>query len=84
MAEVEDDFLESSYPADFNLVLKPGAQVMFIKNDPQHCFYNGMIGEVRTIIGDQITVRSKDTDEEFALEKAEWTLERPLNPIATV
>ncbi len=72
-AEVEDDFPESSYPADFNLVLKPGAQVMFIKNDPQHRFYNGMIGEVRTIIGDKITVRSKDTDEEFELEKAEWT-----------
>ena len=72
-AEVEDDFPESSYPADFNLVLKPGAQVMFIKNDPQHRFYNGMIGEVRTIVGDKITVRSKDTDEEFELEKAEWT-----------
>ena len=72
-AEVEDDFPESSYPADYQLVLKPGAQIMFIKNDPQHRFYNGMIGEVRTIVGDKITVRSKDTDEEFELEKAEWT-----------
>ena len=72
-AEVEDDFPESAYPADYKLTLKPGAQVMFIKNDVQHRFYNGMIGEVRTIIGDEITVRSKDTDEEFVLEKAEWT-----------
>ena len=46
---------------------------MFIKNDPQHRFYNGMIGEVRTIIGDKITVRSKDTYQDFELEQMEWT-----------
>mgnify|MGYP002674228230 FL=1 len=76
-AEVEDDFPESSYPADFKLVLKPGAQVMFIKNDPQHRFYNGMIGEVTGFRfdeeGDRILVHSKDTDEDFELEKMEWT-----------
>ena len=72
-AEVEDNFPESSYPADYKLVLKPGAQIMFIKNDSQHRFYNGMIGEVRSIVGDEITVRSKDDDEDFVLEKAEWT-----------
>ena len=32
-----------------------------------------MIGEVRSIVGDEITVRSKDDDEDFVLEKAEWT-----------
>ena len=72
-AEVEGNFPESFYPADFKLILKPGAQVMFIKNDPQHRFYNGMIGEVRTIIGDKITVRSKDTYQDFELEQMEWT-----------
>ena len=76
-AEVEDDFPETSYPADFKLVLKPGAQVMFIKNDPQHRFYNGMIGEVTGFRfdeeGERILVHSKDTDEDFELEKMEWT-----------
>ena len=76
MAEVEDNFPESSYPADFMLTLKPGAQVMFIKNDPQHRFYNGMIGEVIGVKsdeeGDKIIVRSKDSDEQFELEKMEW------------
>lgn len=75
-AEVEDNFPESSYPADFVLTLKPGAQVMFIKNDPQHRFYNGMIGEVIGVKadeeGDKIIVRSKDSDDEFELEKMEW------------
>ena len=71
-AEVEDNFPESSYPADYKLVLKQGAQIMFVKNDVQHRFYNGMIGEVVSIDGNEIVVRSRDTDEEFELEKAEW------------
>ena len=71
-AEVEDNFPESSYPADYKLVLKQGAQIMFVKNDVQHRFYNGMIGEVVSIDGSEIVVRSRDTDEEFELEKAEW------------
>ena len=72
-AEVEDNFPETSYPADYKLVLKQGAQIMFIKNDAQHRFYNGMIGEVVRISNDEIIVRSKDTGEEFELEQMEWT-----------
>ena len=76
-ADIEGDFPETSYPADFTLTLKSGAQVMFIKNDPQHRFYNGMIGEVIGVRtdedGSKIIVRSKDSDEEFDLEKMEWT-----------
>ena len=76
-ADIEGDFPETSYPADFKLTLKPGAQVMFIKNDPQHRFYNGMIGEViggkTDENGSKIIVRSKDSGEEFELEKMEWT-----------
>ena len=76
-ADIEGDFPETSYPADFKLTLKPGAQVMFIKNDPQHRFYNGMIGEVIGVKtdenGSKIIVRSKDSGEELELEKMEWT-----------
>lgn len=72
-AEVEDDFPKSSYPADYRLVLKQGAQIMFIKNDAEKKFYNGMIGEVTYLSNDEIRVKGKDNDEEFVLEKAEWT-----------
>lgn len=72
-AEVEGVFPESSYPADFDLMLKPGAQVMFIKNDPEHRFYNGMIGEVTTICGEKVSVRSKETGDTFDLQPMEWT-----------
>ncbi len=72
-AEVEGDFPEMSYPTDYNMVLKEGAQIMFIKNDPDHRFYNGMVGEIVNIDNDDITVRSKETQEQFVLERAEWT-----------
>ena len=72
-ADVEGTFPETSYPADKQLVLKQGAQVMFIKNDPDKRFFNGMIGEVVSVDGKEIVVKGKDGDPAFNLEKAEWT-----------
>lgn len=72
-AEVEGTFPISSYPADEILVLKQGAQVMFIKNDPEKRYFNGMIGEVVSLDKDNIVVRSKNGGDTFKLEKAEWT-----------
>ena len=48
-AEVEGDFPENSYPADNVLVLKEGAQVMFIRNDSEGEYYNGKLGKVVSI-----------------------------------
>lgn len=72
-AEVEGTFPETSYPADNTLVIKEGSQVMFIKNDPDKRYYNGMIGEVTYTDRDKIRVRSKDTGETIDLEPTEWT-----------
>ena len=44
--EVTGDFPESSLPTSRELVLKPGAQVIFIKNDFDHHWVNGTIGVV--------------------------------------
>jgi len=50
-AVIEKVFPETSYPADEVLILKAGAQVMFIKNDPNSAkeYYNGKIGVVKGI-----------------------------------
>lgn len=71
-AEVEGVFPETSYPADKQLVLKQGAQVMFIKNDLEKRFFNGMIGEVVSLDSNSIVVKCKESGEAFSLEKAEW------------
>ena len=44
--EVEGDFPESSLPTAQELVLKPGAQVIFIKNDFEKRWVNGTIGTI--------------------------------------
>ena len=72
-AEIEGSFPETSFPADKRLVLKTGAQIMFIKNDSDKRFFNGMIGEVVSLCNDRIAVRGKKDDTVFYLEKAEWT-----------
>jgi len=47
-AEVDGLFSESSYPTEFHLELKLGAQVMYVKNDsnPEKRYFNGKIGKV--------------------------------------
>lgn len=44
--EIMGDFPESSLPTSQELVLKPGAQIIFIKNDFDHRWVNGTIGVV--------------------------------------
>src|SRR5690606_24045391 len=76
-AEVNGDFGhgEANYPADAELKLKVGAQVMFLRNDiamqgePPR-WVNGSIGTVTRILGD--TVRVEVDGDEFDVEPAVW------------
>lgn len=60
LADVKGLFDPTLYPTDAALTLRKGAQVMFIKNDPEKQFVNGTIGKVEEI--DQENVRVKVTD----------------------
>ena len=55
-AQIEGDFPEHSYPADEVLELKPGAQVMFIRNDSDGKYYNGKLAKVEKIAKGVVTV----------------------------
>lgn len=48
-AEVNGEFGGRAYPADEHLELKVGAQVMLLRNDPEHRWVNGSIGTVAKI-----------------------------------
>ncbi len=67
-AAVEGDFPEYAYPTLETLTLKPGAQVMFVRNDasPDKRYFNGKIGTVVKL--DQETVRVKCGGDETAIE----------------
>lgn len=51
VAEINGEFNPSAYPADDTLELKPGAQVMFLRNDPDGNWVNGTIGQVTRVEG---------------------------------
>lgn len=80
VAEVHKNFPESSYPADERLVLKEGAQVMFIKNDPNPGkeYYNGKIGTVTGVVWDDetderlIKVHCKEDDRTICVPQLTW------------
>ncbi len=77
VAEITGDFGrgENAYPADVDLQLKVGAQVMFLRNDtgwggdPPR-WVNGTIGTVTRIQGD--TVRVEVDGQEHDVEPAVW------------
>ena len=79
-AAVEDDFPENMYPAEFELNLKEGAQVMFLKNDLiQKRYYNGKIGVVKSLTKEKIVVDCDGTEIEVGKEiweNSRYTLNR--------
>jgi len=73
-AKVNNLFPEYSYPTEFDLELKIGAQVMFVKNDsaPEKRFYNGKIGTIADIDDGYIYVQCKGDDEPIEVDKEKW------------
>lgn len=59
-AEVVGEFPENSYPAEEELTLKRGTQVMFIRNDSEGNYYNGKIGRIEEISEDVVMVSDQD------------------------
>ncbi|SDC35191.1 HRDC domain-containing protein [Williamwhitmania taraxaci] len=73
-ADVKDEFPEYSYPTDFELRLKVGAQVMFVRNDSSQdkLFYNGKIGQVEDIDDEVIHVKCPGDHATIPVGKTEW------------
>jgi hypothetical protein len=73
-AEIKGTFPDYSYPTAESLVLKVGAQVMFVKNDPsgKHLYYNGRIGRVADAAANRLTVYCEGDAEAIEVEPLEW------------
>ena len=70
---IKGDFPESSLPTPMELQLKPGAQVIFIKNDKEKRWVNGTLGTVIAIDEeDGIVSVSTDEGREFDVEREVW------------
>ncbi|MFN8251133.1 MAG: helix-turn-helix domain-containing protein [Ferruginibacter sp.] len=79
-AVIEGDFPENMYPAEAALVLREGAQVMFLKNDAvAKKYFNGKIGVVLSLEKDKILVDCDGETITVALElwqNSRYTLNR--------
>ncbi|WP_346862130.1 helix-turn-helix domain-containing protein [uncultured Draconibacterium sp.] len=73
-ANIEGNFPEYSYPTESELKLKVGAQVMFVKNDPEpeKQFYNGKIGKVAKIDDETVYVKCPGEEFEIAVSPLLW------------
>ncbi|WP_018627160.1 helix-turn-helix domain-containing protein [Niabella aurantiaca] len=73
-AVITGDFKEQLYPNDPNLVLKPEAQVMFIRNDGSEAkkYYNGRLAKVVRAEEDKIIVIPEGSEAELAVEREIW------------
>lgn len=73
-AKIEGEFPETLYPADKSLILKEGAQVMFIKNDSSgsRLYYNGLIGKILSISKEKILVESEESEAPIPVTCETW------------
>jgi hypothetical protein len=72
-AHIDGEFPEHLYPCEHTLRLKPGAQVMFIRNDSQEGrYYNGKLASVKRIDGENVTVTFRDSGEDYILRREVW------------
>jgi hypothetical protein len=73
-AVITGDFPKEGYPAEEELVLKVGAQVMFIKNDSsgKKQYYNGRTARITAIDQTNIRLNFLDDDSEFEVIPESW------------
>lgn len=70
--KIKGEFPENSLPTDLELSLKEGAQVVFIKNDPDHRWVNGTVGRVSALASDMLDV-TLESGETHRLKQEIWS-----------
>jgi len=76
-AKVHGQFDQRRFPTEPLLNLKLGAQVMFVKNDPERRFVNGTIGIVSSLLPDKIEVVIEDEkggQKLISVEQLDWEI----------
>ncbi len=73
-ATIDGDFPAHAYPTEIDLAFKVNAQVMFVKNEPfpERRYYNGKIGRITKIYGDEIVVHCPGDEESISVSPVEW------------
>lgn len=78
-AEIKGNFDPALYPTEPELRLRKGAQVMFLKNDPDREFVNGTIGKITQLDSDGLTVQVEEPSGKkrtIDVQKFDWEIKR--------
>jgi ATP-dependent DNA helicase PIF1 len=78
-AEVKGIFDPALYPTEAELRLRIGAQVMFVRNDPDKAFVNGTIGKIIKMDENSIQIQVRGNDENtknIDVPKIEWEIKK--------
>lgn len=70
--EIKGEFPENSLPTQMELELKPGAQIIFIKNDYERRWVNGTLGTIAGIDDDTLYVITEDGSE-LDVQRERWS-----------
>ncbi len=79
LAQVTGNFSPAAFPAELILKVKLGAQVMFVKNDPEKRFVNGTLGIISAIDDHEIVVDISNKDENktsIKVPKLNWEIQK--------
>lgn len=80
-AKIEKHFPEYAFPTAAELELKEGAQVMFVRNDPEKRFFNGKIGHITQIKSDHILIDCGPNEPSVAVQPSLWeNIQYTVNP----
>ncbi len=77
-ASVQGQFSSLLFPTEQLLILKVGAQVMFLRNDPLRRFVNGTLGIIHDFDDEAIIVQVQEADRlrYIKVERVEWEMIR--------
>lgn len=70
--EIKGEFPESSLPTQMELVVKPGAQIIFIKNDFDRRWVNGTIGTIAGIDEEDTLYVITENGRECDVKRESW------------
>lgn len=71
-ANIEEDFPDSMQPVLKTLVLKVGAQIMFVKNDIEKMYFNGKLATVVDIDNGEVEVEMAESHTRYTLKRERW------------
>lgn len=74
-AYIDGYFPRPEYPTNYNLRLKVGARVMFLRN-MDGIYYNGMLGTIVSLSDHDIVVKTDNDGRDINVERDRWDFER--------